>query len=120
MEKCADPATGRPAPPAGGRARQVDCAAGSAEAPAMAFRCKSTLAPLAFGAAMTVLGCGEPPGAETTADSAAGGSAGNSTLETDLMSAERAPGVAAETALPAVAESSASAAPKVIYLVYAD
>ncbi len=88
----------------------------------MAFRCKSTLAPLAFGAAMTVLGCGEPPGAETTADSAAaGGSSGaSSTLETDLMSAERAPGIAAETALPAVAESSASAAPKVIYLVYAD
>ncbi|MFL5304780.1 MAG: Ig-like domain-containing protein [Polyangia bacterium] len=88
----------------------------------MAFRCKSTLAPLAFGAAIAVLGCGEPPGAETTTDSAAaGGSSGaSSTLETDLMSAERAPGIAAETALPAVAESTTSATPKVIYLVYAD
>ncbi|MES1207128.1 MAG: Ig-like domain-containing protein [Pseudomonadota bacterium] len=88
----------------------------------MALRFRSTLAPLAFAAAITVAGCGEPPGAETTAGlGAAGGNPGaSSTMEGDLMSAERAPGIAAETALPAVAESSASPAPKVIYLVYAD
>ncbi|MES1208718.1 MAG: Ig-like domain-containing protein [Pseudomonadota bacterium] len=88
----------------------------------MAFGRNSTLAPLAFGAALAVLGCGEPPGAETAAGLAdATSDAGTSaTLATDLMSAERGTGIAAETALPAVAESSASAAPKVIYLVYAD
>ncbi|HVY37077.1 MAG TPA: Ig-like domain-containing protein [Polyangia bacterium] len=88
----------------------------------MAFRCKSTLAPLALGAAIGLFGCGEPPGAEPSeSPGAAGGASGaSSTLETDLMSAERAPGIGAETALPSVAENNASPAPKVIYLVYAD
>ena len=90
----------------------------------MALRCKSALAPLAFGVAIAVLGCGEPPGADISAvPGAAGGESGSgssSTLETDLMSAERAPGIAAETALPQVTENSTSPAPKVIYLVYAD
>jgi hypothetical protein len=87
----------------------------------MSFRSHLTLGPLALGAALLAIGCGEPPGDEAGPEAADGGAAASpATLEPDLVTPAPAPAVAAETTLPATAANSASPAPKVIYLVYAD
>lgn len=81
-----------------------------------------TLGLLIVGATLWLSGCGEAPDADTTGEIATGAAVAGpaSSLERDLVPTAPTPAVAAETALPVVSQKTSVAAPKVIYLVYAD